>query len=108
LPPMTSRRPSKKVETAKPGEAKASEAAKSDVKAGTAKPQASKTQTSRLSEKTHACRYESDEEGAPHRREVQRLLVMRKFFIVAVMFWLALSCQNNHRDFGPPDVAAAN
>ena len=25
---------------------------------------------------------------------------MRNFFIVAVMFWLALACQNSHRDFG--------
>jgi hypothetical protein len=26
---------------------------------------------------------------------------MRQFVIVAVMFWLALAYQNNHRDFGP-------
>ena len=25
---------------------------------------------------------------------------MRKFIIVAVMFWLAFAYQNNHRDFG--------
>lgn len=29
---------------------------------------------------------------------------MRKFVIVAVMFWLALAYQNNHRDFGPVKV----
>jgi hypothetical protein len=32
---------------------------------------------------------------------------MRGFIIVAVMFWLALSCQNNHRDFGPAKVETA-
>jgi hypothetical protein len=32
---------------------------------------------------------------------------MRKFFIVAVMFWLALAYQNNHRDFGPLRVEAS-
>lgn len=26
---------------------------------------------------------------------------MRNFLIVALMFWVALSYQNNHRDFGP-------
>lgn len=31
---------------------------------------------------------------------------MRKFLIVAVMFWLALSYQNNHRDFGGTRVEA--
>ena len=31
---------------------------------------------------------------------------MRKFVIVAVMFWLALSYQNNHRDFGLAKVEA--
>ena len=25
---------------------------------------------------------------------------MRKYVILAVMLWLALACQNNHRDFG--------
>jgi len=30
---------------------------------------------------------------------------MRKFVIVAVMFWLALAYQNNHRDFGPAKIA---
>ncbi|MGY2903220.1 hypothetical protein ACVWVY_002241 [Bradyrhizobium sp. URHC0002] len=29
---------------------------------------------------------------------------MRGFIIVAVMLWLALSWQNNHRDFGPAKV----
>ena len=42
--------------------------------------------------------------GAPDRRAVRHLLVMRGFIIVAVMFWLALSYQNNHRDFGPAKV----
>jgi hypothetical protein len=32
--------------------------------------------------------------------------VIRKFLIVAVMFWLAISYQNNHRDFGPAKVEA--
>jgi hypothetical protein len=41
---------------------------------------------------------------APYRRPVWHLLVMRGFIIVAVMFWLALSYQNNHRDFGPAKV----
>ena len=27
---------------------------------------------------------------------------MRKFVIVAVMFWLALAYQNNHRDLAEP------
>lgn len=31
---------------------------------------------------------------------------MRGFLIVAVMFWLALSYQNNHRDFGPARIEA--
>jgi hypothetical protein len=31
---------------------------------------------------------------------------MRKFVIVAVMFWLALAYQNNHRDFGPARTEA--
>lgn len=26
---------------------------------------------------------------------------MRNYFIVALMFWAALSYQNSHRDFGP-------
>ena len=39
-------------------------------------------------------------EGAPDRRQVWSLLVMRKCIIVAVMFRLALACQNNHRDVG--------
>ena len=42
--------------------------------------------------------------GAPDRRAVRHLLVMRGFIIVAVMFWLALSYQNNHRDFGQAKV----
>ena len=42
--------------------------------------------------------------GAPDRRAVRHLVVMRGFIIVAVMFWLALSSQNNHRDFGPAKV----
>jgi hypothetical protein len=33
--------------------------------------------------------------------------VIRNFFIVAVMFWLALACQNNHRDFGSPRIEAS-
>lgn len=32
---------------------------------------------------------------------------MRGFLIVAVMFWLALSYQNNHRDFDPARIEAA-
>lgn len=32
---------------------------------------------------------------------------MRGFLIVAVMFWLALSYQNHHRDFGPARIEAA-
>ncbi len=32
--------------------------------------------------------------------------MIRNFFIVAVMFWLALAYQNNHRDFGPPRIEA--
>jgi hypothetical protein len=32
--------------------------------------------------------------------------VILNFFIVAVMFWLALACQNNHRDFGPARIEA--
>ena len=31
---------------------------------------------------------------------------MQKIVIVAVMFWLALACQNNRRDFGPAKVEA--
>ena len=31
---------------------------------------------------------------------------MREFVIVAVMFWLALAYQNNHRDFGAAKVEA--
>ena len=31
---------------------------------------------------------------------------MRKFVTVAVMFWLALAYQNNHRDFGPAKIEA--
>ena len=31
---------------------------------------------------------------------------MRKFVIVAVMFWLALAYQNNHRDFGGVKIEA--
>ena len=31
---------------------------------------------------------------------------MRKFVVVAVMFWLALACQNNHRDFGGVKIQA--
>jgi hypothetical protein len=31
---------------------------------------------------------------------------MRKFVIVAVMFWLALAYQNNHRHFGGTKVEA--
>ena len=42
--------------------------------------------------------------GGPDRRAVWHLLVIRGFIIVAVMFWLALSYQNNHRDFGPAKV----
>jgi hypothetical protein len=42
--------------------------------------------------------------GAPDRRAVWHLLVIRGFIIVAVMFWLALSYQSNHRDFGPAKV----
>ena len=45
-------------------------------------------------------------EGAPDRRPVWHLLVMRNFVIVAVMFWLALAYQNNHRDFGPAKIEA--
>ena len=44
--------------------------------------------------------------GAPDRRAVRHLLVMRGFIIVAVMFWLALSYQNNHRDFGGAKIEA--
>ena len=44
------------------------------------------------------------EKAQPDRRAVWHLLVMRGFIIVAVMFWLALSYQNNHRDFGPAKV----
>ena len=43
----------------------------------------------------------------PDRRAVWRLLVMRKFIIVGVMFWLALAYQNSHRDFGDPKLEAA-
>ena len=45
-------------------------------------------------------------EGAPDRRQVWNLLVMRKFVIVAVMFWLAFAYQNNHRDFGAVKIEA--
>ena len=45
-------------------------------------------------------------EGAPDRRQVWNLLVMRKFVIVAVMFWLALAYQNSHRDFGGAKIEA--
>ena len=45
-------------------------------------------------------------EGAPDRRPVWHLLVMRGFIIVAVMFWLALAYQNSHRDFGQPRIEA--
>ena len=31
---------------------------------------------------------------------------MRKFVIVAVMFWPALAHQNNHRDFGAVKIEA--
>ena len=31
---------------------------------------------------------------------------MRKFVIVAVMFWLALAYQSNHRDFGGVKIQA--
>ena len=31
---------------------------------------------------------------------------MRKFVVVAVMFWLALAHQNNYRDFGGVKIRA--
>jgi hypothetical protein len=37
---------------------------------------------------------------------MRNLLVIRKIVIVAVMVWLALAYQNNHRDFGPARVGA--
>jgi hypothetical protein len=33
--------------------------------------------------------------------------VIRKFIILAVMFWPALACQNSHRDFGGAETEAA-
>jgi hypothetical protein len=33
-------------------------------------------------------------------------LVIRNFFIVAVMFWSAFAYHNHHRNFGPPDIVA--
>jgi hypothetical protein len=37
---------------------------------------------------------------------MRNLLVIRKFVIVAVLVWLALADQNNHRDFRPARVEA--
>ncbi len=45
-------------------------------------------------------------EGTPDRRAVWRLLVMRNCTIVAVMFWVALACQNSHRDVGDVKIEA--
>jgi hypothetical protein len=33
--------------------------------------------------------------------------MIRNFFILAVMFWLALAYQNNHRDLGSPGIEAS-
>jgi hypothetical protein len=44
--------------------------------------------------------------GAPDRRQVWRLLVMRKIVIVAVMSWAALASQDSHVDFGRTKVEA--
>ena len=62
-------------------------------------PKASMKQASR-SQKPQAVSRERRAEGAPDRRQVRHLLVMRKFVIVAAVFWLALACQNSHRGFG--------
>ena len=45
-------------------------------------------------------------EGTPDRRAVWRLLVMRNCIIVAVMFRVALVCQNSHRDVGDVKIEA--